>query len=138
MSTQASERANRKIEIDFNDLSSVALGLKSVDKESVLSVATKTEASAAIKVADTALQRVTDELTKAGAMMARLEYTAANLTTYGENLTAAESNNADADIAQEMVAYTKANVTVQEADSMLQFLSRSSKESIERYLTFIP
>ena len=138
MSTQASERANRKIEIDFNDLSSVALGLKSVDKESVLSVATKTEASAAIKVADMALQRVTDEMVKAGAMMARLEYTAANLTTYEENLTAAESNNADADIAKEMLEYTKANLNVQEADSMLQFLTRNSREDIENYLRFIP
>ena len=138
LSTQTAEKANRKVEIDFNDLSSIALGLKSLDKESVLSVATKTDANAAIRVADTALQRVTDELTKAGAMMARLEYTAANLTTYEENLTAAESNNADADIAKEMLEYTKADINVQEADSMLQFLTRSSRENIEMYMRFIP
>ena len=78
LTTQISDKANRKVELDFNDMSSIALGLKGKDN-STLSVSSQINANAAIKVADTALHRVSEELTKTGAFMSRLEYTAQNL-----------------------------------------------------------
>ena len=125
LTTQISEKADHKVEADFNDMSAFALGLKGKD-DSTLSVATQKEANAAIKVSDVALQRVSEELTKTGAMLSRLEYTAQNLTVYTENLTAAESTIVDADIAKEMVDFTSADVDLQGSETMLRFISQNA------------
>ena len=61
-----------------------------------------------------------------GATVSRLEYTAANLTTAHENVTASESVIRDADMAKEMSGYTKANVLTQAAQSMLAQANQSS------------
>ncbi|MBR1730524.1 MAG: hypothetical protein IJ728_13485 [Selenomonadaceae bacterium] len=126
ITTHVADKANRKVELDFNDMSAHALGLTSHNKEYTLSLATKQDANAAVKVADTALYRVSEELVKVGAMLARLEYTADNLLTYTENLTAAESTIRDADLAKEWVDYTSSNVNSQQAEAMLQFLQSNS------------
>ncbi|MDN4621123.1 flagellin, partial [Paenibacillus sp. PsM32] len=62
---------------------------------------------------------VATERAKLGAKQNRLEYTSNNLGTTTENLTAAESNIRDTDMASEMVKLTKNNILVQAAQSML-------------------
>ena len=57
--------------------------------------------------------------TDIGAVEARLEYTVGNLTTSAENVQNAESTIRDADMAKEMTEYTKNNVLLQAAQSML-------------------
>ena len=52
-------------------------------------------------------------------MQNRLEHTINNLGTSSENLSAAESQIRDVDMAEEMSNYTKNNILVQAATSML-------------------
>ena len=104
---------------------STALGLKGTDG-STLNVSTQKNANAAINVLDNAVQKALDQQTSIGAAESRLEYTQANLTTASENVTSAESVIRDADMAKEMTNYTKNNVLLQAAQSMLSQANQSS------------
>ena len=68
---------------------------------------------------DRVLADVTMARAHMGAWMNRLEYTIENLDLASENLSAAESRIRDADMAQEMMRLTQANVLQQAAISML-------------------
>ena len=104
---------------------SVALGLKGTDG-ATLNVSTQAKANAAINVLDNALQKALDQQTTIGSIESRLEYTSANLTTASENVQASESTIRDADMAKEMTEYTKNNVLLQAAQSMLAQANQNS------------
>ena len=117
--------ANLSIALGMADMRSEALGLKGSDG-SVISLATLDAANAAISVFENALQKALDQQTTIGAALARLEYTASNLTVSSENVQAAESVIRDADMAKEMTEYTKSNVLLQAAQSMLAQANQNS------------
>ena len=110
--------ANNTLNIPLGDMSSRALGLRGRDG-SVLDVTTQKGANAAMDVLDKALERALDQETTVGAMSSRLDYTISNLTVQSENLTDAKSTLLDADMAEEMLAYTRENVLMQAAMAML-------------------
>ncbi len=84
-----------------------------------ISVTTVENANLAIRVLDGALEYSLDTATTLGAYLQRLESTENNIVTTIENTTASESVIRDADMAKEMTNYTKANVLLQAAQSML-------------------
>ena len=110
--------ANNTLNIPLGDMSSRALGLRGRDG-SVLDVTTQKGANAAMDVLDKSLERALDQETTVGAMSSRLDYTISNLTVQSENLTDAKSTLLDADMAKEMLAYTRENVLMQAAMAML-------------------
>lgn len=110
--------ANNTLNIPLGDMSSRALGLRGRDG-SVLDVTTQKGANAAMDVLDKALERALDQETTVGAMSSRLDYTISNLTVQSENLTDAKSTLLDADMAKEMLAYTRESVLMQAAMAML-------------------
>ena len=125
ISLQVGAKANQSIKVGLTDMRSEALGLKGADGTK-LNIATQANANAAITVLDNALQKALDQQTTIGAVEARLEYTASNLTTASENVTASESTIRDADMAKEMTEYTKNNVLMQAAQSMLAQANQNS------------
>ena len=68
---------------------------------------------------DTAINNVSAQRAQFGAVQNRLDHTLANLATYHENLVASESRVRDADMAQEMVNFTKLQILQQAGTSML-------------------
>ena len=80
---------------------------------------TQKGADNAIKDIDNALNKVSDTRSNLGAVQNRLEHTINNLGATSENLTAAESRIRDTDMAAEMMAFTKNNILMQAAQSML-------------------
>jgi flagellin len=68
---------------------------------------------------DTAINNVSAQRAEFGAVQNRLDHTLANLATYHENLVASESRVRDADMAQEMVNFTKLQILQQAGTSML-------------------
>ena len=76
-------------------------------------------ANAAITVINDAINTVSGERSKLGAIQNRLEHTIANLATSAENLTAAESRIRDVDIAVEMMNFTKSQILSQASTAML-------------------
>ena len=75
-----------------------------------INVSSQKMADAAITTINDALENVSAERSKLGAMQNRLEHTIANLGTSSENLQAAESRIRDLDMAEEIMAFTKNNI----------------------------
>ena len=125
MVLQVGTKANQSIKVGMTDMRAEALGLKGMDGKTI-NVGTQEKANAAINVLDTAIQKALDQQASIGAAQSRLEYTASNLTTASENVTAAQSTYTDADMAKEMTEYTKNNVLMQAAQAMLAQANQSS------------
>ena len=122
---QTGTRANQAIKVSVTDMRAMALGLKGEDG-SVLSIQTQERANAAINTIDAALQKALDQQATLGAVQSRLNYTSSNLTISAENVQNSESTIRDADMAKEMTNYTKNNVLLQAAQSMLAQANQNS------------
>ena len=72
-----------------------------------------------IDAIDLSLSSIADARAGLGAIQNRLEHTIANLATYHENLSAAESRIRDTDMAFEMTTFTKLQVLQQSGVAML-------------------
>ncbi|KOP77744.1 flagellin [Lysinibacillus sp. FJAT-14745] len=83
------------------------------------SISTQSGASKYIKSVDDAIEKVSKQRSKLGAVQNRLEHTINNLGAASENLSAAESRIRDTDMAKEMMDFTKNNILMQAAQSML-------------------
>jgi flagellin len=79
------------------------------------SVASQTD----IQQIDDAINNISAARAVFGAVQNRLEHTVANIASYQENLTASESRIRDADMASEMVQFTKLQILQQAGTSML-------------------
>jgi flagellin len=84
-----------------------------------IDVSTQLAASKAITTINNALETVSKERSKLGAMQNRLEHTIKNLDTSAENLQASEARIRDVDMAKEMMEFTKNNILTQAAQAML-------------------
>ena len=122
---QVGSMANQSIKVGLTDMRSEALGLQGADGTK-LNISTQVKANAAVNVLDNALQKALDQQTTIGSIESRLEYTSSNLTTASTNVQASESTIRDADMAKEMTEYTKNNVLLQAAQSMLSQANQNS------------
>ena len=78
-----------------------------------------TNAFKGISIVDKAIETVSTYRAQLGAAQNRLEHTVNNLKVTSENITSAESRIRDTDMADEITAYTKNNILLQAAQSML-------------------
>ena len=78
-----------------------------------------TAAFKAMASVDAAIEKVSSYRATLGAAQNRLEHTVNNLKVTSENITSAESRIRDTDMADEITAYTKNNILLQAAQSML-------------------
>ena len=99
------------------DTLSVTIGSMKASDLSVDNITTETD-DALTKI-DAAIQTVSSQRAKLGAVQNRMEYAIESITVTGENLTSAESRIRDVDMAAEMVNFTKNNILQQSAMSML-------------------
>ena len=101
------------IHLNIEAMNSASLGIDKVD------LSTQQGANDAITIAHKAIDKVSAQRSQLGAIQNRLEHTINNLTNTAENLTSAESRIRDTDMAQEMMKFTKNNILIQAAQSML-------------------
>ncbi|MBS4220123.1 flagellin [Bacillus sp. FJAT-49711] len=104
---QAGANAGQYIELSIGDMGAEEIGIHN------LSIDTRENANEAMSKLDDAIRKVSSERSKMGAYMNRLEHAYNNTMTMEENLVAAESRIRDADIAKEIMNYTKANILLQ-------------------------
>lgn len=102
------------INVQVGDLSATGLGIAGVDVG-----AASFDVAATLTIVDTALDSISSERAGLGAVQNRLEHTIANLGVAIENLAAAESRIRDADMAKEMVAFTRNQILLQAGTAML-------------------
>jgi flagellin len=115
----ANEGQNLKVDLPF--VSSSGLGVSDISLESQAS------ASGAITTYDSAIESLSEQRAYLGATQNRLEHTIKNLSETAENLTAAESRIRDTDMAKEMMNFTKQNILMQAAQSMLSQANQQSQ-----------
>ena len=99
----------------LDDMRAAALGLT----DDSLKVTDQNSAERTIMVIDAAIHKVSSARAKIGAVQNRLEHTISNLGVAAENLTAAESRIRDADMAKEIMEFTKQQILMQSANAML-------------------
>ncbi len=103
----------------FSSTNNVSNGTDTISTEASLDITNASSASKAITAIDSAMEKVSSERAKLGAVQNRLEYTISNLDNTAENLTSAESTLRDVDMAKEMMEYSKNNILSQAAQSMI-------------------
>lgn len=118
---QVGPHTNDTYAIQLVDATTSALGLDSID------LSTAKGAAEALSVIDRALLLVTSHRTKFGAHQNALERIHNNNTNYAVNLSYAESRIRDANMAKEMMNYTKAIIISQASQSMLSQANAQSK-----------
>ncbi len=103
----------------FGSAKGVTDGTSNENAEYALDVSSHTNAAKAVTTINDAIEKVSAERSKLGAVQNRLEHTIKNLDTSSENLQAAESRIRDVDMAKEMMEFTKNNILQQAAQAML-------------------
>ncbi|MGG7164468.1 flagellin [Clostridium ihumii] len=118
--------ADKKITVDGEDVTEAELGfvtdaLKGGVKFTIngSDVSSREAANGSITSINNAIEKVSKERSKLGAVQNRLEHTINNLGASSENLTAAESRVRDVDMAKEMMTFSKNNILQQAAQAML-------------------
>jgi flagellin len=98
--------------VNLGDMTSSGLGLSTVD------LTTTATAQSAIDTLDSAINSKDSQRTDIGSYVSRLLATVQNLQVSKENMVAAESTIRDADMAEEMAAFTRAQILMQSGIAM--------------------
>jgi len=115
---------DQREQVYIGTMTSQGLGLKEPigmphAAKPVFTLSTPDGANMSIGLMDMALKRVNKQRADMGAYQNRLEHATRGLLIGAENLQAAESIIRDADMASEMVNFTKNNILVQSGTAML-------------------
>jgi flagellin len=110
---QVGANASQSIAFTIGTVSASDLGISGI------AVSTASGASAAIASLDAAISTLTTARANLGAIQNRLENTINRLGVTAENVQAAESRIRDADMAQEMIQFTKSQILQQSGTAML-------------------
>jgi flagellin len=108
-------------QVGASDTQQITVATVSVGAQVVASVYSLTSVASTtdIQQIDDAIDNVSAARATFGAVQNRLEHAVANIASYQENLTASESRIRDADMASEMVQFTKLQILQQAGTSML-------------------
>lgn len=110
---QVGANSNQSIAFTIGTVSAGDLGISGI------AVSTAASATAAIASLDAAISAVSTRRASLGAIQNRLEHTINRLGMTSENLQAAESRIRDADMAAEMISFTKNQILQQSGTAML-------------------
>ena len=110
---QVGSLKGQTISISISKMNATSIGV------SGLKVTSNELAGTAMSSIQKAIESVSTQRSKLGAIQNRLEHTINNLDTTSENTQAAESRIRDTDMASEMVEYSKNNILQQAGQSML-------------------
>lgn len=115
---QIGANAGQNLKIGIGAMDSKSIGVRDLNGNA-LDLTSQKNADGAVFLVNNALEKVSTERSKLGALQNRLEHTINNLGTSSENVTAAESRIRDVDMAKEMANFQKNNILNQAAQAML-------------------
>jgi len=122
---------DQRIRVFIQTMTAAALRLRGISDNSMLSLRTPESSNQAIMILDNALQIVSKQRADLGAYQNRLEFAVKGLDIGAENLQAAESRIRDADMAKQMVDYTKNQILVQSGTAMLAQANTRSQSVLQ-------
>jgi flagellin len=110
---------NQRERVFIGTMTARAFSFRDATDNVTVSLSSPGGANRAIGIMDEALTKLSKQRADLGAYFNRLELTAKGLMSAYENIQAAESRIRDADMAEEMVEFTKGQVLVQTGTAML-------------------
>jgi flagellin len=120
MQLQVGANMDQSERVYIGTMTAQALGLSSTQGEvGVVSLSTLEEANQTIGSVDSALRQLSKQRADLGAYQNRFEMAAEGIAIAAENLQAAESRIRDADMASEIVNYTRDQILSQAGTAML-------------------
>jgi flagellin len=121
MQFQVGANVDQNEKVFIGTMTATALGLQSAagGQDAILTLDSPESSNAALTTLDKALKTVSKQRADLGAYQNRFEMAAKGIAIAAENLQAAESRVRDADMASEMVNYTKNQILAQAGSAML-------------------
>jgi len=120
MTFQVGANMDQSEQVFIATMTAQALGLQGAQGDSgMISIATPEGANQAIGSLDSALKQISKQRADLGAYQNRFEMAAKGVAVAAENLQASESTIRDADMASEMVTFTKNQILSQAGNAML-------------------
>lgn len=122
---QVGANTSQTIKFSIAKLTAGALGVSSIEVAAKLEEYAKLKTgsgekiTALISIVNCAISKVSDQRSALGALQNRLDHTVANADNMAENLQSSESKIRDANLADEMVAYSSSSILQQAGQSML-------------------
>lgn len=110
---------DQRKQVYIGTMTSKGLGIRQVGNNEFISLSSPDGANSAIGTLDLALRKINKQRADLGAFQNRFEMATKGLLIGAENMQAAESIIRDANMASEMVNYTKDNILVQAGTAML-------------------
>ncbi len=132
MTLQVGANASERVDVYINTMSSSALKLKNAQKN--LTLSTPNQATDSLQVLDDAISKVNRLRSDLGAYYNRLDLTLKSLSNNYVNIVASESQVRDADMATEMVEYSKNQILTKSGVAMLA-QANLRPESVVKLLT---
>lgn len=130
---QVGANSKQTMTLSIGDMDANSLGVAGSTSTTGIDLSSAKSATSAITTIDAAIKKVSSERSNLGAVQNSLESNINNLDTESENLTSAESNIRDTDMASEMAEYTKLSVITQAATAMLS----KANQQPQRVLTLL-
>ena len=118
---------DQRMRVYIGTMTAGALGIRNVGDESIMTIATPSDANRSIGIIDDGLKKINKQRADLGGYQNRMELTVVGLDIAAENLQAAESRIRDADMAKQMVEYTKNQILSQTGTAMLAQANQNSQ-----------
>jgi flagellin len=120
MLLQVGANMDQNEQVFIGNMSAQALGLQAAQGEDgTISITSPEAANQAIGTIDSALKQISQQRADLGAYQNRFEMASEGVAIASENMQAAESRIRDADMASEMVNYTRDQILSQAGNAML-------------------
>lgn len=130
ITAQIGANSGQTMQIGIDDMRAAALGLRDANGKAI-KVDDKYSANTAISTIQNAIEKVSAQRSKMGAIQNRLEHTINNLGTASENLQSSESRIRDVDMAKEMSTFSKNNILSQAAQAMLAQANQQPQQVLQ-------
>jgi flagellin len=110
---------DQRVQVFIGTMTSSALKIRQFSSREFINYETPDGANKSIGILDDALKVVNKQRADLGAYQNRLEMAVKGIGIGAENMQSAESRIRDADMAHEMVSYTRDNILIQSSTAML-------------------
>jgi len=122
---------DQRVQVYIGTMSSKALGVRNIGDGTIMSLESPDGSNRSIGTLDAALKKINKQRADLGAYQNRLEHAIRGIDVGAENVQAAESRIRDADMANEMVNYTKNSILAQAGNAMLAQANQKTQQVMQ-------
>ena len=119
---------DQRIRVYIGTMTAGALGVRDLSDNRVMSIETAEDANYAIGTLDEALKKINKQRADLGAYQNRLEIAVTGIDIAAENMQASESRIRDADMAKQVVDFTRDQILTQSGTAMLAQANTSTQQ----------